>query len=69
VPEKAVRPLGNFDAGAQVRNKQILESGLPWLNDEVCRIVSRRMSTKVRIFIYHLEKTFALYSQFNPRPS
>jgi DNA-binding transcriptional LysR family regulator len=28
-----------------------------------------RMSTKVRIFIEHLEKTFALCSQFNPRPS
>jgi LysR family transcriptional regulator for bpeEF and oprC len=30
---------------------------------------SRRMSAKVRIFIEHLEKTFALCSQFNPRPS
>src|SRR6202050_2525304 len=30
---------------------------------------SRRMSTKVRIFIEHLEKTFALCSQFNPRPT
>jgi DNA-binding transcriptional LysR family regulator len=30
---------------------------------------SRRPSTKVRIFIEHLEKTFALCSQFNPRPS
>jgi hypothetical protein len=30
---------------------------------------SRRLSTKVRIFIEHLEKTFALCSQFNPRPS
>jgi DNA-binding transcriptional LysR family regulator len=28
-----------------------------------------RMSTKVRVFIEHLEKTFALCSQFNPRPS
>ena len=32
------------------------------------RPASRRMSTKVRIFIEHLEKTFALCSQFNPRP-
>jgi DNA-binding transcriptional LysR family regulator len=31
------------------------------------RPASRRMSTKVRIFIEHLEKTFALCSQFNPR--
>jgi DNA-binding transcriptional LysR family regulator len=33
------------------------------------RPASRRMSTKVRIFIEHLEKTFALCSQFNPKPS
>jgi DNA-binding transcriptional LysR family regulator len=33
------------------------------------RPASRRMSTRVRIFIEHLEKTFALCSQFNPRPS
>jgi DNA-binding transcriptional LysR family regulator len=32
------------------------------------RPASRRMSTRVRIFIEHLEKTFALCSQFNPRP-
>jgi hypothetical protein len=32
------------------------------------RPASRRISTKVRIFIEHLEKTFALCSQFNPRP-
>jgi hypothetical protein len=30
------------------------------------RSASRRLSTKVRIFIEHLEKTFALCSQFNP---
>jgi DNA-binding transcriptional LysR family regulator len=30
------------------------------------RPASRRLSTKVRIFIEHLEKTFALCSQFNP---
>jgi LysR family transcriptional regulator for bpeEF and oprC len=33
------------------------------------RPASRRLSTKVRIFIEYLEKTFALCSQFNPRPS
>ena len=33
------------------------------------RPASRRMSTKVRVFIEHLEKTFALCSQFNPRSS
>jgi LysR family transcriptional regulator for bpeEF and oprC len=33
------------------------------------RPASRRMSTKVRIFVEHLEKTFALCSQFNPRPN
>ena len=31
------------------------------------RPAGRRMSTKVRIFIEHLEKTFALCTQFNPR--
>jgi DNA-binding transcriptional LysR family regulator len=33
------------------------------------RPASRRMPTKVRVFIEHLEKTFALCSQFNPRPT
>jgi DNA-binding transcriptional LysR family regulator len=33
------------------------------------RPASRRLSTKVGVFIEHLEKTFALCSQFNPRPS
>jgi DNA-binding transcriptional LysR family regulator len=33
------------------------------------RPASRRISTKVSLFIEHLEKTFALCSQFNPRPS
>jgi LysR family transcriptional regulator for bpeEF and oprC len=33
------------------------------------RPASRRISTKARIFIEHLEKTFALCSQFNPRPA
>lgn len=33
------------------------------------RPASRQMSTKLRVFIEHLEKTFALCSQFNPRPA
>ncbi len=33
------------------------------------RPASRRMSAKVRIFIEHLERTFAPCFQFNPRPS
>ena len=33
------------------------------------RPASRRMFTKIRVFIEHLEKTFALCSQFNPRPN
>jgi DNA-binding transcriptional LysR family regulator len=33
------------------------------------RPASRRVSAKVRVFIEHLEKTFALCSQFNPRTS
>jgi DNA-binding transcriptional LysR family regulator len=33
------------------------------------RPASRRMSAKVRIFIEHLEKTFAICFQFTPRPS
>jgi DNA-binding transcriptional LysR family regulator len=33
------------------------------------RPASRRMSAKVRFFIEHLEKTFALCFQFNPRPN
>jgi LysR family transcriptional regulator for bpeEF and oprC len=32
------------------------------------RPASRRMPAKVRVFMEHLEKTFALCSQFNPRP-
>src|SRR6201984_1061959 len=35
----------------------------------VVRPASRRMPTKVRIFVEHLEKTFALCSQFNPHDS
>jgi LysR family transcriptional regulator for bpeEF and oprC len=30
------------------------------------RPASRRLSAKVRVFVEHLEKTFALCSQFNP---
>ena len=30
------------------------------------RPASRRLSNKLRIFIEHLDKTFALCSQFNP---
>jgi LysR family transcriptional regulator for bpeEF and oprC len=33
------------------------------------RPASRRISTKLRIFIEHLEKTFAMCSQFNPKQS
>jgi DNA-binding transcriptional LysR family regulator len=33
------------------------------------RPASRRMSAKVRVFVEHLEKTFALCLQFNPRAS
>jgi LysR family transcriptional regulator for bpeEF and oprC len=33
------------------------------------RPARRRISAKVRVFIEHLEKTFALCSQFNPRPT
>jgi len=33
------------------------------------RPASRRLPAKVRVFIEHLEKTFALCSQFNPRTS
>jgi LysR family transcriptional regulator for bpeEF and oprC len=32
------------------------------------RPASRKMSVKSRVFVEHLEKTFALCSQFNPRP-
>jgi LysR family transcriptional regulator for bpeEF and oprC len=33
------------------------------------RAGSRRMSARVRVFVEHLEKTFALCTQFNPRTS
>jgi DNA-binding transcriptional LysR family regulator len=52
--------------GTVVRLLTPLERTVPIL---AVRPASRRLSTKVRIFIEHLEKTFALCSQFNPRPS
>jgi DNA-binding transcriptional LysR family regulator len=52
--------------GTVVRLLTAFERTVPIL---AVRPASRRMSTKVRIFIEHLEKTFALCSQFNPRPS
>ena len=52
--------------GTVVRLLTPLERTVPIL---AVRPASRRMSTKVRIFIEHLEKTFALCSQFNPRPT
>jgi DNA-binding transcriptional LysR family regulator len=52
--------------GTVLRLLTPLERTVPIL---AVRPASRRMPTKVRIFIEHLEKTFALCSQFNPRPS
>jgi DNA-binding transcriptional LysR family regulator len=52
--------------GTVVRLLTPFERAVPIL---VVRPASRRMSAKVRIFIEHLEKTFALCFQFNPRPS
>jgi LysR family transcriptional regulator for bpeEF and oprC len=52
--------------GTVVRLLTAFERTVPIL---AVRPASRRMSTKVRIFIEHLEKTFALCSQFNPRPT
>jgi len=52
--------------GTVVRLLTPLERTVPVL---AVRPASRRMSTKVRIFIEHLEKTFAMCFQFNPRPS
>jgi LysR family transcriptional regulator for bpeEF and oprC len=33
------------------------------------RPASRRLSARVKVFTEHLEKTFALCTQFNPRPN
>ena len=52
--------------GTVIRLLTAFERTVPIL---AVRPASRRLSTKVRIFIEHLEKTFALCSQFNPRPS
>src|SRR6267378_126880 len=52
--------------GTVIRLLTAFERTVPIL---AVRPASRRLSTKVRIFIGHLEKTFALCSQFNPRPS
>jgi DNA-binding transcriptional LysR family regulator len=52
--------------GTVVRLLTAFERTVPIL---AVRPASRRLSTKVRIFVEHLEKTFALCSQFNPRPS
>ena len=52
--------------GTVLRLLTPLERTVPIL---AVRPAGRRMSTKVRVFIEHLEKTFALCTQFNPRPS
>jgi DNA-binding transcriptional LysR family regulator len=52
--------------GTVIRLLTAFERTMPIL---AVRPGSRRLSTKVRIFIEHLEKPFALCSQFNPRPS
>jgi len=52
--------------GTVIRLLTAFERTVPIL---AVRPATRRLSTKVRIFIEHLEKTFALCSQFNPRPS
>jgi DNA-binding transcriptional LysR family regulator len=52
--------------GTVIRLLTAFERTVPIL---AVRPASRRLSTKVSIFIEHLEKTFALCSQFNPRPS
>jgi DNA-binding transcriptional LysR family regulator len=52
--------------GTVIRLLPAFERTVPIL---ALRPASRRLSTRVRIFIEHLEKTFALCSQFNPRPS
>jgi DNA-binding transcriptional LysR family regulator len=52
--------------GTVIRLLTAFERTVPIL---AVRPASRRLSTKVRIFIEHLDKTFALCSQFNPRPT
>jgi LysR family transcriptional regulator for bpeEF and oprC len=52
--------------GTVVRLLTPFERTMPIL---AVRPASRRLSTKVRVFIEYLERTFALCSQFNPRAS
>jgi DNA-binding transcriptional LysR family regulator len=52
--------------GTVVRLLTLFERTVPIL---AVRPASRRISAKVRIFVEHLEKTFAMCFQFNPRPS
>jgi DNA-binding transcriptional LysR family regulator len=52
--------------GTVVRLLTAFERTVPIL---AVRPASRRMSAKLRVFIEHLEKTFAPCFQFNPRPS
>lgn len=52
--------------GTVIRLLTAFERTVPVL---AVRPASRRVLTKVRIFIEHLKKTFALCSQCNPRPS
>src|ERR1700747_14293 len=52
--------------GTVIRLLTAFERTVPIL---AVRPASRRMPTKVRIFVEHLEKTFALCSQFNPHDS
>lgn len=57
---------------AELRESTVLRLLTPYERTvpiQAVRPASRRMSTKVRVFIEHLEKTFALCSQFNPRPA
>ena len=49
--------------GTVIRLLTSLERIVPIL---AVRPASRRLSAKLRVFIEHLEKTFALCSQFNP---
>jgi LysR family transcriptional regulator for bpeEF and oprC len=52
--------------GTVVRLLTTYERTVPIL---AVRPASRRLSTKARIFIEHMERTFAACTQFNPRPS
>jgi len=51
--------------GTVIRLLTAFERTVPIL---AVRPASRRLSAKVRVFIEHTEKTFALCSQFSPRP-